>query len=61
VGDQEKEALMEDGSGVGVRSAPTQQDERLAELLELVLDRNPFKRDLVADQERHPPYGTNLT
>src|SRR5215208_3504464 len=75
---------MEDGSGVGVRSAPTQQDERLAELLELVLDRNPFqrgrvdalelgdrpsltelrpltKRDLVADQERHPPYGTNLT
>ena len=55
-----------------------------AELLELVLERNPFQRarveglglgpnptlaqlpplskaDLVRDQERHPPFGTNLT
>ena len=84
MGDQEEDALTADGSGVGVRSAPTQQEERLGELLELVLDRNPFqrgrvealelgdrpslnelrpltKRDLVADQERHPPYGSNLT
>jgi phenylacetate-CoA ligase len=56
----------------------------LRELLDLVLDRNPFQRarferagldrsaglgdlpastkaELVADQERHPPFGTNLT
>jgi phenylacetate-CoA ligase len=59
-------------------------EERAAELLELVLDRNAFqrarlealrlgtaphldelppltKRELVQDQERHPPFGTNLT
>ncbi len=58
--------------------------DRAAELLELVLERNPFQRarveglglgphpglaelpplskaDLVRDQERHPPFGTNLT
>ncbi len=58
--------------------------ERAAELLDLVLERNPFqrrradaldlgtrprladlppltKRELIADQERHPPFGTNLT
>src|SRR5882762_7102503 len=75
---------MADGQGVGVRPGAADQEERLAELLELVLDRNPFqrgrvealelgdrpslselrpltKRDLVIDQERHPPYGTNLT
>jgi phenylacetate-CoA ligase len=53
---------------------------REAELLELVLERNPFhrarlgdrparladvapltKRELVEDQRRHPPFGTNLT
>ena len=70
--------------GVGLQPGAAVQEERLAELLELVLDRNPFqrgrvealglgerpsltdlrpltKRDLVADQEAHPPYGTNLT
>ena len=75
---------MADAQGVGVRPAAPKQEERLAELLELVLDRNPFqrgrvealelgerpglselrpltKRDLVIDQERHPPFGTNLT
>jgi phenylacetate-CoA ligase len=50
-------------------------DERLRELAELVRDRNPFqrarletdgmplltKRELVEDQRRHPPFGTNLT
>jgi phenylacetate-CoA ligase len=58
--------------------------DRAGELLELVLERNPFQRarveglglgprpsladlpplskaDLVRDQERHPPFGTNLT
>jgi phenylacetate-CoA ligase len=53
---------------------------RVDELLELVLERNPFqrarldgrpaslaevpplaKRELVEDQRRHPPFGTNLT
>ena len=81
--DQEK-ALKADGQGPGVRSLGTDQEDRVAELLELVLDRNPFqrgrvegldlgqapslfdlrpltKRDLVADQERNPPFGTNLT
>jgi phenylacetate-CoA ligase len=60
------------------------QEERAAELLELVLDRNAFqrarvealglgsrpalsdlppmsKRELVSDQEKNPPFGTNLT
>lgn len=64
-------------------TSPTRAD-RAAELLELVLERNPFQRarveglglgpnpslaelpplskaDLVRDQERHPPFGTNLT
>lgn len=59
-------------------------EDRLRELLEVVLERNPFqrhrlepldlgsrpslaelppltKRELVQDQERHPPFGTNLT
>jgi phenylacetate-CoA ligase len=59
-------------------------EQRLGELLEVVLADNPFqrrrvealdlgpaprladlppltKRELVADQERHPPFGTNLT
>src|SRR5829696_2716257 len=75
---------MADGQGVGVQPAAAASDERVGELLDLVLDRNPFqrgrvealelgkrpsltelrpltKRDLVADQERHPPFGTNLT
>jgi len=62
----------------------SEQGERTARLLELVLDRNPFqrarlealglgaepslaelppltKRELVSDQERNPPFGTNLT
>jgi phenylacetate-CoA ligase len=62
----------------------TTREERAGELLEVVLDRNPFqrarieklglgarpalaelppleKRDLVLDQRRHPPFGTNLT
>jgi phenylacetate-CoA ligase len=59
----------------------TAVQERLDELLALVLDRNPFqrarlggerpatladvppleKRELVEDQRRHPPFGTNLT
>jgi phenylacetate-CoA ligase len=83
VGDQE-EALTNGAQGVGLQPGAAVQEERLAELLELVLDRNPFqrgrvealglgerpslselrpltKRDLVADQEAHPPYGTNLT
>jgi hypothetical protein len=47
VGDQEEDALTADGSGVGVRSPATQQDQRLGELLELVLDRNPFQRGRV--------------
>jgi phenylacetate-CoA ligase len=47
----------------------------IADLLELVMERNPFwqarltgdeippltKQELVADQAAHPPYGTNLT
>jgi phenylacetate-CoA ligase len=60
------------------------REDRAAELLELVLERNPFQRtrleglglgprpalselpplekdDLVLDQQRHPPFGTNLT
>ena len=51
------------------------EDERLRELLELVRERNPFQRarleqdevplltkaELVEDQRRHPPFGTNLT
>ena len=63
---------------------PGNADDRAGELLELVLERNPFqaarverldlgsqptlaqlapleKRDLVADQQRTPPFGTNLT
>src|SRR5829696_1965346 len=75
---------MEDGSGVGVRPGARGQEERLTELLDVVLEGNPFqrarveelglgdrpdltelrpltKRDLVADQERHRPFGTNLT
>ena len=81
--DQE-EVLTTSGQGVDVQSGAIDQSERLGELLELVLDRNPFqrgrveslepgdrpsltelrpltKRDLVADQESHPPFGTNLT
>ncbi len=81
--DQE-EALTTSGQGVDVQPGAIDQSERLGELLELVLDRNPFqrgrveslelgdppsltelrpltKRDLVADQESHPPFGTNLT
>ncbi len=76
--------MTADGPGVGVRPAAADQDERLSELLDLVLETNPFqqarveeaglgarpslselppltKRDLVADQERHRPFGTNLT
>jgi phenylacetate-CoA ligase len=60
------------------------REDRIAELLRLVLDRNPFQRarveglglgsepalaelpplekhDLVLDQQRNPPFGTNLT
>jgi phenylacetate-CoA ligase len=60
------------------------REDRAGELLELVLERNPFQRaratalglgsrpelgeleplekqDLVADQQRNPPFGTNLT
>jgi phenylacetate-CoA ligase len=81
---REEEALMADVPGVEMQRGGVDQDGRLAELLELVLDRNPFqrgrveglglsdppsltelrpltKRDLVADQERHPPFGSNLT
>jgi phenylacetate-CoA ligase len=76
--------LTAEGPGVDVRPAAADQDERAAELLEVVLESNPFqrarveelglgarpslselrpltKRDLVADQERHRPFGTNLT
>jgi phenylacetate-CoA ligase len=76
--------LTNGGQGVGLHPGAAVQEKRLAELLELVLDRNPFqrgrvealglgerpgmtelrpltKRDLVADQEAHPPFGTNLT
>jgi phenylacetate-CoA ligase len=76
--------LTADAQGVEVQPGAAAQEERIAELLELVLDRNPFqrgraealelsdrpslsdlrplsKRDLVADQESHPPFGTNLT
>jgi phenylacetate-CoA ligase len=83
VRDQE-EALTTSDQGVDVQSGAIDQSERLGELLELVLDLNPFqrgrveslelgdrpsltelrpltKRDLVADQESHPPFGTNLT
>jgi len=52
------------------------REDRTGELLELVLERNPFQRarlagrdevpllekgELVLDQRRHPPFGTNLT
>jgi phenylacetate-CoA ligase len=68
----------------GGPTATVARDERAAELLELVLERNAFQRgrlealglppgaplselppleksELVADQERNPPFGTNLT
>jgi phenylacetate-CoA ligase len=75
----------DDGKGGGVELArTTDTDARRRELLELVLERNPFqreraealgvagaseladlppltKRELVEDQGRHPPFGTNLT
>ena len=59
-------------SGLGVGVAP----DRLSDLLQLVTTQNPFHRrrlesldlgddpaltELVHDQERHPPFGTNLT
>jgi phenylacetate-CoA ligase len=67
-----------------VEASTSVATDRLQELLELVLERNPFhqarlahldlgarprltdlpflhKRELVEDQERHPPFGTNLT
>jgi phenylacetate-CoA ligase len=74
-----------EGKGGGVELArTTDTDARRRELLELVLERNPFqreraealgaagaseladlppltKRELVEDQGRHPPFGTNLT
>ena len=74
-----------EGKGGGVDLArTTDTDARRRELLELVLERNPFqreraealgvagateladlppltKRELVEDQGRHPPFGTNLT
>jgi phenylacetate-CoA ligase len=74
-----------DGRGAGVElGGRTEADELAQDLLELVLDRNPFqrqrverlgldpspalgdlppltKRELVDDQARHPPFGTNLT
>jgi phenylacetate-CoA ligase len=74
-----------DGRGTALEvGGPPDADERQSELLELVLDRNPFqrarvealglgsspglgdlppltKRELIADQSRHPPFGTNLT
>ncbi|HMA26404.1 MAG: phenylacetate--CoA ligase family protein [Solirubrobacterales bacterium] len=76
--------MTSDGPGLGLQPAAADQEERLAELLGVVLDRNPFqrgrvealalgdpptltelrpltKRDLVADQEAHPPFGSNLT
>jgi len=52
------------------------REDRVGDLLELVIERNPFqrarlrgrpelppleKRELVTDQQRHPPFGTNLT
>lgn len=66
------------------QAATVNRDERVAELLELVMERNSFqrsrlealglgagsrledlppltKRELVADQERNPPFGTNLS
>jgi phenylacetate-CoA ligase len=65
-------------------TAASKQEGRVSELLELMLERNPFQRDrlqaadlgsdanltdlpplakreLVADQEGNPPFGTNLT
>ena len=74
-----------DGRGAALEvGSPTDADERQSELLELVLERNPFQRrrveafglrsspglrdlppltkgELIADQSRHPPFGTNLT
>lgn len=74
-----------EGKVGGVELArPTDTDARRCELLELVLERNPFqreraealglgsapdpadlppltKRELVEDQARHSPFGTNLT
>lgn len=84
VRDEEEGDLTAEGQAVSVQPAAGANDERVGELLDLVLDRNPFqrgraealelgaqpsltelrpltKRDLVADQERHPPFGTNLT
>jgi phenylacetate-CoA ligase len=74
-----------DGRGAALEvGEPPDADERQSELLELVLERNPFqrarvkalglgsapglrdlppltKRELIADQSRNPPFGTNLT
>jgi phenylacetate-CoA ligase len=74
-----------DGRGAALEvGGPTDADGRQSELLELVLERNPFQRrrvealglrsapglgdlppltkgELIADQSRHPPFGTNLT
>jgi len=74
-----------DGRGAALEVGdPRDADERQSELLQLVLERNPFqrarlealglgsspglndlppltKRELIADQSRHPPFGTNLT
>jgi phenylacetate-CoA ligase len=74
-----------DGRGAGLELGGTAEaDERHSELLEVVLERNPFqrrrvealeldtpprlgdlpplaKRELIADQAEHPPFGTNLT
>jgi phenylacetate-CoA ligase len=74
-----------DGRGGALEvGGPTDAEERQSELLELVLERNPFQRrriealelpsspaladlppltkgELIADQARNPPFGTNLT
>ena len=74
-----------DGRGGGLElGRTTEADELQSELLEVVLERNPFqrrrvealaldtppaladlpplaKRELIADQAQHPPFGTNLT
>jgi phenylacetate-CoA ligase len=74
-----------DGRSAGLElGRTTEADERQSELLEAVLERNPFqrrrvealaldtpprlgdlpplaKRELIADQAQHPPFGTNLT
>ena len=78
-------AVRDDAQGAGLAARPgIDAEERQSELLELVLDRNPFqrarfealnlggapsladlppqtKRELVEDQARQPPFGTNLT